>query len=84
MTEGVLIYKNEIEGKLEAVIKPGSFTGENAGEMAEVILIPKKAIDIKLGADVITLDSFAGKSAEEIGKLSVWQGPKPILSEFLK
>ncbi|WP_341537203.1 hypothetical protein [Methanosarcina barkeri] len=43
MTEGVLINKNEIESNLEAVIKPGSFTGESAGEIAEVILIPKKS-----------------------------------------
>jgi formylmethanofuran dehydrogenase subunit C len=41
--------------------------------MEEVTLIPKKAIDIKLEADVITPYSFAGKSAEQIGELSVWQ-----------
>ncbi|MDD2339206.1 MAG: formylmethanofuran dehydrogenase subunit C [Methanosarcina sp.] len=70
MTEGVLIHK-----KTEA--------GKGAGEMEEVTLIPKKAIDIKLEADVITPDSFAGKSAEEIGMLSIWQGPKTHpLSEF--
>ena len=33
MTEGVLINKNKIDSKLEAVIKPGSFTGKSAGEM---------------------------------------------------
>ncbi|HII00564.1 TPA: formylmethanofuran dehydrogenase subunit C [Methanosarcinaceae archaeon] len=51
--------------------------------MAEVVLIPKKEIDIKLEAEVITPDAFAGKSAEEIGKLEIWQGPKTyLLSEF--
>ncbi|WP_349682318.1 formylmethanofuran dehydrogenase subunit C [Methanosarcina sp. UBA289] len=85
MTEGVLINKNEIESKLEVVIKPGSFTGESAGEMAEVVLIPKKEIDIKVEADVITPDAFAGKNAEEIGNLEVWQGPKTYpLSEFFE
>lgn len=58
---------------------------ESAGEMEEVMLIPKKEIDIKVEADVITPDSFAGKSAEEIGNLSVWQGPKTYpLSEFFE
>nr|WP_156151164.1 formylmethanofuran dehydrogenase subunit C [Methanosarcina sp. Kolksee] len=53
--------------------------------MGEVMLIPKKEIDIKLEADVITPDSFAGKSAEEIGKLAIWQGPKTYpLSEFFE
>jgi len=53
--------------------------------MSEVILIPKRTIDIKLEADVITPDSFAGKSADEIGKLSVWQGPKTYpLSDFFE
>ncbi|HNW37418.1 MAG TPA: formylmethanofuran dehydrogenase subunit C, partial [Methanosarcina vacuolata] len=85
MTEGVLINKNEIESKLEAVIKPGSFAGESAEKIAEVMLIPKKEIDIKLEADVITPDAFAGKSAEEIGNLAIWQGPKTYpLSEFFE
>jgi formylmethanofuran dehydrogenase subunit C len=53
--------------------------------MAEVMLIPKRKIDIKLEADVITPDSFAGKNADEIGKLPVWQGPKTYpLSEFFE
>lgn len=51
--------------------------------MAEVILVPKGKIDIKLEAELITPDSFAGKNAEEIGKLSVLQGPNShLLSEF--
>ncbi|AAM03760.1 formylmethanofuran dehydrogenase subunit C [Methanosarcina acetivorans] len=72
MTEGVLINKM-------------TETGKSAGEMEEVTLIPNKAIDIKLEADVITPDSFAGKSAEEIGMLSVWQGPTTYpLSDFFE
>lgn len=72
MTEGVLIHKKADSGK-------------GAGEMEEVTLILRKEIDIKLEADVITPDSFAGKSAEEIGKLSIWQGPKTYpLSDFFE
>jgi len=72
MTEGVLIHKKTDTGKI-------------AGEMEEVTLIPKGKIDIKLEADVITPDSFAGKSAGEIGTLSVWQGPKTYpLSDFFE
>ncbi|MDD2341235.1 MAG: formylmethanofuran dehydrogenase subunit C [Methanosarcina sp.] len=72
MTEGVLIHKK-------------THTGEIAGEIEEVMLIPKKEIDIKLEADVITPDSFAGKNAEEIGTLSIWQGPKTYpLSDFFE
>ena len=49
------------------------------------MLIPKRKIDIKVEADVITPDAFAGKNAEEIGNLSVWQGPKTYpLSEFFE
>lgn len=85
MTEGVLIHKKTIDGKLEAVLESDSVTGKSTGEMEEVMLIPKKEIDIKLEADVITPDSFAGKSAEEIGNLSIWQGPKIYpLSEFFE
>ncbi len=72
MTEGVLIHKKTDAGK-------------GAGEMEEVTLIPRQEIDIKLEADVITPDSFAGKSAEEIGKLSIWQGPKTYpISDFFE
>jgi formylmethanofuran dehydrogenase subunit C len=85
MTDGVLTHKKETESKLEAVTKPESFTGKITGETEEVTLVPKKEIDIKLEADVITPDSFAGKSAEEIGNLAVWQGPKTYpLSEFFE
>ncbi|WP_332881605.1 formylmethanofuran dehydrogenase subunit C [Methanosarcina horonobensis] len=42
-------------------------------------------MDIKLEADVITPDSFAGKTSEEIGALSIWQGPKTYpLSDFFE
>lgn len=72
MIEGVLVHKK-------------TDTGKSAGKMEEVTLIPKKVIDIKLEADVITPDSFAGKSAGEIGKLSIWQGPKTYpLSDFFE
>ena len=85
MTEGVLIDKNKSDSKLEAVIKPEPVTGKVSDEMAEVTLIIKKEIDIKLEADVITPDSFAGKSAQEIGNLSIWQGPKTYpLSDFFE
>ena len=50
MKEGVLTHKEKIASKLEAVVKPGSFAGETAGEMEEVVLIPKRKIDIKLEA----------------------------------
>ena len=53
--------------------------------MTEVILIPKRNVDIKLEADIINPDSFVGKSAEEIGNLSIWQGPRTYpLSEFFE
>jgi len=72
MTEGVLIHKKTDAEK-------------SIGKMDEVTLIPVKEIDIKLEADVITPDSFAGKSAREIGLLSVWQGPKTYpLSDFFE
>ncbi len=85
MIEGALIHKKRIDSKLETVIKSDSFTGKSAGEMEEVVLIPKKKIDIKVEADIITPDSFAGKNAGEIGNLSVWQGPKTYpLSDFFE
>ena len=85
MTEGTLIHKKKIDRKLETVLKPDSFIETSAGKMEEVILIPKGTIGIKLEADVITPDSFAGKSAEEIGNLPVWQGPKTYpLTDFFE
>ncbi|MDQ1251436.1 MAG: formylmethanofuran dehydrogenase subunit [Euryarchaeota archaeon] len=85
MTEGVLVHKEKIDSKLEAVLKPGSAAGKSVGEMGEIVLIPKRKIDIKLEADVITPDSFAGKNAVEIGNSPVWQGPKTYpLSEFFE
>ena len=51
--------------------------------MAEVTLTPKGEIGIMVEAEVITPDTFAGKSASEIGDLRVWQGPKELpLSDF--
>jgi formylmethanofuran dehydrogenase subunit C len=60
--------------------------GEAMAEvMAEVILVPKRKIEIKLEAEIITPDSFAGKSTDEIGNLPVWQGPETYpLSEFFE
>ncbi len=51
--------------------------------MAEIILTVKSKIDIKVEADVITPDTFAGKTNSEISSLLVWQGPKQYpLSDF--
>ena len=43
--------------------------------MAEVTLKPTGNFDLTVEAEVVTPDNFAGKSAEEIGQLLVWQGP---------
>ncbi|MDK2892372.1 formylmethanofuran dehydrogenase subunit C [Methanohalophilus sp.] len=51
--------------------------------MAEVKLTPNKEIDLKVEADVITPDEFAGKGKSEIEQLLVWQGPSQYpLSDF--
>ncbi len=51
--------------------------------MAEIILTPNKEIDLKVEADVITPDEFAGKGKADIEKLLVWQGPTQYpLSDF--
>ena len=51
--------------------------------MAEIILTPNKEIDLKVEADVITPDEFAGKGKADIEKLLVWQGPTQFpLSDF--
>ncbi|MBP2029702.1 formylmethanofuran dehydrogenase subunit C [Methanohalophilus levihalophilus] len=51
--------------------------------MAEVILTLNKEIDLKVEADVITPDEFAGKGNAEIKQLLVWQGPTQFpLSDF--
>ncbi|MDD2439515.1 MAG: formylmethanofuran dehydrogenase subunit C [Methanosarcinaceae archaeon] len=53
--------------------------------METLILTLKKEIDIKLEADVITPDNFAGKSLEAIKALSVWQGPNALpLGDFFE
>lgn len=43
--------------------------------MADVILKPIGNFDLSVEAEVVTPDNFAGKTADEIGKLLVWQGP---------
>jgi len=51
--------------------------------MTDVILRPKGSIDIMIEAEVINPDIFAGKKANEIEQLIVWQGAKQLpLSEF--
>lgn len=51
--------------------------------MAEIILTPVGKIDIMIEAEVITPDTFASKSEDEIKNLLVWQGPNQLpLSEF--
>ncbi|ABE51287.1 formylmethanofuran dehydrogenase subunit C [Methanococcoides burtonii] len=52
--------------------------------MAEVILTVNTEIGLKIEADVITPDTFAGKNKSEIEALLVWQGPKqfPISAFF--
>jgi formylmethanofuran dehydrogenase subunit C len=51
--------------------------------MADVILKPTGNFDLTVEAEVVTPDNFAGKSADEIGKLLVWQGPAEYpLSDF--
>jgi formylmethanofuran dehydrogenase subunit C len=53
--------------------------------MAEVLLRPKGKIGIMLEAEVIRADTLAGKKAEEIEKLPVWQGPAELpLSDFFE
>ncbi|MBN2110494.1 MAG: formylmethanofuran dehydrogenase subunit C [Methanosarcinaceae archaeon] len=52
--------------------------------MAVVTLKPTGNFDLTVEAEVITPDNFAGKSAQEIGQLLVWQGPKqyPLANYF--
>ena len=51
--------------------------------MEEVTLTPKGTIDIMVEAEVITPDTFATKSANEIENLIVWQGSHELpLSGF--
>ncbi|AFV24960.1 formylmethanofuran dehydrogenase, subunit C [Methanolobus psychrophilus R15] len=53
--------------------------------MAEVILKPTGNFDLTVEAEVVTPDNFAGKSAQDIGKLLVWQGPKQFpISDFFE
>ncbi len=39
-----------------------------------VVLRPKRVFKVPVEAECITPDAFAGKSVEEIGKLTVWEG----------
>jgi len=52
--------------------------------MAEVTLKPTGNFDLTVEAENITPDNFAGKTAEEIGKILVWQGPEeyPLANYF--
>ncbi|TGC08335.1 formylmethanofuran dehydrogenase subunit C [Methanolobus halotolerans] len=52
--------------------------------MAEVILKPTGNFNLTVEGEVITPDNFAGKNAQEIGQLLVWQGPQeyPLSNYF--
>lgn len=51
--------------------------------MAEVLLKPKGSIGIMIEAEVITPETMAGKSREQIEDLLVWQGPSQhSISQF--
>ena len=51
--------------------------------MKTVTLTPTKKPELVLEADTITPDSFAGKTAEQIAKLPVYQGKQDCtLGEF--
>ena len=51
--------------------------------MAEVILKPTGNFDLTVEAEAVTPDNFAGKTAEQIGEILVWQAPAQMkLSEF--
>ncbi len=55
------------------------------GVIQKVKLTPKGKIEIMVEAELISPDSFAGKSEAEIGGLTVWQGPREAkLSEFFE
>jgi len=55
------------------------------GVIQKVRLTPKGEIEIMVEAELISPDSFAGKSEAEICELSVWQGPREAkLSEFFE
>ena len=52
-------------------------------EMAEIRLVPRGNIGIMVEAEVIRPDLFAGKTKDEIEKLTLWQGPRELpLSQF--
>lgn len=53
--------------------------------MAEIKLVLRNKIGITVEAEVIRPDLFAGKTKEEIEKLTVWQGPRELpLSQFFE
>ena len=53
--------------------------------MKDVKLTPKPQPKIPIEADIISPDSFAGKQADEIAKLSVWKGNKQTtIGEFFE
>ena len=53
--------------------------------MQTVTLTPKKSSKISIEAETITPDNFAGKTVEEIEKVTVWEGNnKTTLDEFFE
>jgi len=53
--------------------------------MAEIRLVPRGKIGITVEAEVIRPDLIAGKTKEEIERLTVWQGPRELpLSQFFE
>lgn len=54
-------------------------------EMVQIRLVPRGEIGITVEAEVIRPDLLAGKTKEEIEKLTVWQGPRELpLSQFFE
>ncbi len=53
--------------------------------MAQIRLVPRGEIGIMVEAEVIRPDLFAGKTKDEIEKLTVWQGPRELpLNRFFE
>ena len=51
----------------------------------KVRLTPKGEIDIMIEAEMISPDSFAGKSEADLCEIAVWQGPRKVpLAEFFE
>ena len=53
--------------------------------MVQIWLVPRGKIGITVEAEVIRPDLFAGKTKDEIERLTVWQGPRELpLSQFFE